>query len=109
MTIQQQLEGACRAFVSDILAILGGATVEELVALSAVPAPAPRASTPKHKAHLAEIGRMPLACPVPDCTGRGVRSKKNFCLEHAASLDDAEKERLRDAQRAARRSGAQAG
>jgi hypothetical protein len=38
-------------------------------------------------------------CPVPGCRRPGVRPKRNFCSEHAASLSDAAKTKYREAQR----------
>jgi hypothetical protein len=39
-------------------------------------------------------------CPVPGCRRPGVRPKRNFCLEHAASLSQAAKTKYRGAQQA---------
>lgn len=45
---------------------------------------------------------VPVPCPVHGCDNPGVRAKRNFCVEHADALSDAEQRRLRDAQTARR-------
>ena len=57
--------------------------------------PSPRTSAVRRAA-----GTKPVPCPVQDCGIPGIRSKMNFCAEHAASLSEAERQRLRQAQRA---------
>ena len=53
------------------------------------------------------IGKTPVAvrCPAPGCRREGIRAKRNFCDEHAASIPEAEQKRLRLQQRAARGAG----
>jgi hypothetical protein len=48
------------------------------------------------------LGRrpVPVRCPAPGCRRTGIRAKQNFCAPHAESLGEAERARLRDAQRA---------
>jgi len=48
---------------------------------------------------------VPVVCPVPGCRSVGIRAKRNFCQDHAGSLSDAEKARLRHEQLAARTGG----
>ena len=48
---------------------------------------------------------VPVTCPVPGCRTLGVRAKRNFCLEHAASVTEAEKNRLRESQLSGRARG----
>jgi hypothetical protein len=43
---------------------------------------------------------VPVTCPAPGCKNTGIRAKRNFCVEHAASLSEAEKNRMREAQQA---------
>ncbi|HEX2573288.1 MAG TPA: hypothetical protein VH877_27305 [Polyangia bacterium] len=43
---------------------------------------------------------VPVTCPAPGCKNTGIRAKRNFCADHAASLSEAEKNRFREAQQA---------
>ena len=45
-------------------------------------------------------GTKPVACPAQGCEAPGIRSKMNFCVEHAASLSKEVRQRLRQLQRA---------
>lgn len=45
---------------------------------------------------------VPVQCPAPGCRSVGIRAKRNFCPEHAESLSEAEKARLREQQLARR-------
>ena len=41
---------------------------------------------------------VPVTCPAPGCKNTGIRAKRNFCADHASSLSEAEKNRLRETQ-----------
>src|SRR5262245_39165279 len=41
---------------------------------------------------------VPVTCPAPGCKNTGIRAKRNFCADHAASLSDSEKAKYREAQ-----------
>lgn len=43
---------------------------------------------------------VPVTCPASGCKNTGIRAKRNFCVEHAASLSENEKNRMREAQQA---------
>ncbi len=68
--------------------------------------PAKPAQPPKKKPHPMTsavrrlAGTKPVACPVRDCESPGIRSKMNFCTEHAGALPKADRQRLRQMQRA---------
>src|SRR5207244_5981947 len=68
---------------------------------SDLPRPAGPVTPEKKKvlAFLLDIGRIPVKCPVPSCTGKGIRSKNNFCSEHYRTLPKDEQLRLREAQK----------
>lgn len=131
-TIQQQISHACNLFTQQVLHIIGSTSLEALCAalssseqLTARTAPIRRAQlTPPNKialpeqtfvdtvarrARLVEMNKVMVTCPVPDCEEHGVRSKKNFCAEHARDLSADVKEQLREAQRTAKNQPAQAG
>lgn len=113
MTIQQQLTEAAGAFAREILHILRATTLSDLTALAgrappggqAASAPAaqeaPRRRRPSARTSTLRriAGTKPVSCPVPGCETPGVRSKMNFCNEHAASLSKAERIKLRQQQR----------
>jgi hypothetical protein len=117
-TIQERIASAANMFTQEILVILGSSTLAELTEVSqdsglpVIPdvrsqsqekskakADGPR---PKKKVldFLKVIGRMAVQCPVKGCTNRGVRSKMNFCAEHALSIPPDEQRRLREIQKA---------
>lgn len=123
IVIHQRITEAARLFTQQILHILGSSTLAELTALtqggaqtvnveagrgmgpgSAVRRESrpPQPPTPEKKKvldFLLSIGKMPVKCPVPSCTDRGIRSKNNFCQEHYKTLPKAEQQRLRDLQK----------
>ena len=43
---------------------------------------------------------VPVTCPAPGCKNTGIRAKRNFCADHAGSLSEAEKNRMRETQQA---------
>jgi hypothetical protein len=43
---------------------------------------------------------VPVTCPAPGCKNTGIRAKRNFCADHAVSLSDNEKSRMRETQQA---------
>lgn len=43
---------------------------------------------------------VPVTCPAPGCKSTGIRAKRNFCAEHAGSLTETDKNRMREAQQA---------
>jgi hypothetical protein len=43
---------------------------------------------------------VPVTCPFPGCKSTGIRAKRNFCADHASSLSETEKNRMREAQQA---------
>lgn len=57
-------------------------------------------ASPRTSAVRRAAGTKPVACPVQDCGIPGIRSKMNFCAEHAGTLPKTERQRLRQAQRA---------
>src|SRR5689334_3141616 len=110
INIHHRIARAAHLFTQEILHILGSSTLEELTALShGQPAPrvtlgAATVSAPpvrrRSMEFLKNIGRIPVRCPVPGCNARGIRSKMNFCMEHAESVPRAEQLKLREAQKA---------
>lgn len=121
-TIQEALTDAANAFAQEILRILGSTTLSELTQLAGRAAegavtyrrgpgrppkiergrvriptkkPSPRTSALRRMA-----GTKPVPCPVQGCENPGIRSKMNFCNEHAESLSKADRVRLRQLQRA---------
>ena len=122
-SIQEALTDAAGAFAQEILRILGSSTLSELTQLAGraaegtvayrrgpgrppkmerlrpgrVPTkkPSPRTSALRRMA-----GTKPVPCPMQGCQNPGIRSKMNFCNEHADGLSKAERQRLRQLQRA---------
>ncbi|MCS6913931.1 MAG: hypothetical protein RMK29_19985 [Myxococcales bacterium] len=113
VTIQQQLTEAASAFAREILNILRATTLSDLTALAGRAASGSQAADPaasqeqlrrrRPSARTSTLRRIagtkPVSCPVPGCQNPGVRSKMNFCNDHAASLPKAERIRLRQQQR----------
>lgn len=99
MNLQEQLQAACEDFARRVLAICGRATLLDVA--STEPADLRKEVTPQRRQHMSQIGLLPMQCPVPGCTERGVRRKKNFCMAHDAALPAEEKVRLRAVQRSA--------
>jgi hypothetical protein len=115
-SLPEQLTEAATAFTRELLRIIGGTTLTNLCAIGAEPGPrelavarqvsnvtegegrAPRPGKRTNALRRA-AGTRPVSCPVPGCESKGVRSKMNFCSEHAASLPAAKKNRLRQHQR----------
>lgn len=111
LNIHHRIARAAHLFTQEILHILGSSTLEELTALThsdmtarLMPAAASAAPPVRRRSmeFLKAIGRIPVPCPVPGCTERGVRSKMNFCMEHASSVPRAEQIKLREAQKSAK-------
>lgn len=117
-SIQNQLTEAANMFAREILRILRATTLSDLTMLAGKAAPAapsrgavaavveddggqrrkrpsPRTSTLRRIA-----GTKPVECPVQGCENSGVRSKMNFCNDHASSLSKAERVKLRAQQKA---------
>lgn len=128
-SIQAALTDAAQQFAQEILRLLAGATLAELTQLAGRAAPdagegvvvrrgpgrPPKAAavaaptrtkppqkrpSPRTSALRRMAGTKPVVCPFPDCQNPGVRSKMNFCSEHAEQLPKAERARLRQLQRA---------
>ena len=108
LNIHHRIARAAHLFTQEILHILGSSTLEELTALShnevatrLMPAATTQQAPPRRRSmeFLKNIGRIPVKCPVSGCNARGIRSKMNFCMEHAASVPRAEQLRLREAQK----------
>jgi hypothetical protein len=123
--IQTQLTQAAHTFAQEILRILRQTTLSELTALAgrqpvgagadaeralapgpaAAPLPAAKPAkrkkpTPRTSTLRRIAGTKPVECPVQGCKSPGVRSKMNFCHEHARTLSKAERMKLRQQQRA---------
>ena len=43
--------------------------------------------------------KINVECPAPGCKNQGVRTLMNFCVEHNKTFSQAEKKKLRDAQK----------
>ncbi|MCS6914425.1 MAG: hypothetical protein RMK29_01020 [Myxococcales bacterium] len=105
-TIHQRIARAAHLFTQEILHILGSSRLEEITSLAVEEKERPLKAAPVDRRRSAEflkgIGRIPVRCPVPGCTARGIRSKMNFCMEHSATVPRAEQIRLREEQKASR-------
>lgn len=123
LSIQDALTEAAQGFAMEILRILGASTLQELTALAGKAAtedlqvrplagrPArferllrlrgimPKKPSPRTSALRRMAGTKPVPCPYPDCQQPGIRSKMNFCNEHAEQLSKPERARLRQQQR----------
>jgi hypothetical protein len=79
----------------------GDASAAQRRSQSAKPAPAPKKKVPPRTSAVRRAaGTKPVACPAHGCESPGIRSKMNFCTEHAAALSEEERLRLRQEQRA---------
>jgi hypothetical protein len=118
-SIQQQLTEAANVFAREILRILRATTLSDLTVLAGKAGPAaptaaaaasrevqdegaPRRKRPSQRTSALRriAGTKPVVCPVPGCENNGVRSKMNFCNDHASSLSKAERLKLRQQQKA---------
>lgn len=103
-TIHQRIARAAQLFTQEILHILGSSRLEEITSLAVGDREHPVKVAPVDRRRSAEflkgIGRIPVRCPVPGCTARGIRSKMNFCMEHSATVPRAEQIQLREEQKA---------
>lgn len=125
--IQERLTVAAYAFAEEVLRILGESTMADLAALAGhslegIPPRRGPGRPSKAEAELAKLaalakaipakrvpprtsvlrrmaGTKPVPCPVQDCKNPGVRSKMNFCNEHAAELSKNEMIKLRQQQK----------
>ena len=116
-SLERRLADAATTFAQEILRVLGTSTLSNLTALTGKQtAPEPKEkpqqeidpiepqrrkqTSPRTRTLRKLAGTKPVTCPVPGCETPGVRSKMNFCNEHAASLSQADRDHLRQQQRA---------